>query len=581
MDCDFFRADMMSEDGNAITFTEKLKIILEKDNYKLQEIISDRLFQAHIDFIDNGEAYRRFWNKYTRPPADEYRGYIIERRDLLVPQNIRERKGSFFTPAIWVKKSHEYLANVFGDNWQEEYYVWDCAAGTGNLFVGLTNKYNVWASTIDQSDVDTIRTFIDIDDKLDLLDGHIFQFDFLNDSFDKLPEGLKEIINDPEERKKLIMYINPPYAEGDNRKGEGRKEVAVSKIHDEYQSYLKKASGELFALFLARIYFEIPDCYIAEFSTLKSLSAPNFSDFRAFFQAKLEKGFVIPADSFENVSGKFPIGFKIWNTKNKEVFTQSKLDVYDAQNVDRGVKSFFAYDNCLFISAMLNDVDTDEKTVDIAHMSSIGNDFQHQNALFIDNIERPRIAGGRHTIITNQTLINVCVYFAVRKVIPADWLNDRDQFLYPNDGWKTDIEFQNNCLVYTLFNNNIQSEYGVNHWIPFTEKQVDAKDKFKSHCMSDFIKDRTFSPEAQAVLAAGLELWKYYHLKTRNNKQAPVAASFYDIRAFFQGHDDAGRMKNKSTDEMYNTLIADLREKLKVLTLKIQPKVYEYGFLKE
>lgn len=53
---------------------------------------------------------------------------------------------------------------------------------------------------------------------INLLESHIFQFDFLNDSFDKLPESLQTIINDPEKRKKLILYINPPYAEATNAK---------------------------------------------------------------------------------------------------------------------------------------------------------------------------------------------------------------------------------------------------------------------------------------------------------------------------------------------------------------------------
>ncbi|MFN8293768.1 MAG: hypothetical protein U0T72_08570 [Chitinophagales bacterium] len=30
--------------------------------------------------------------------------------------------------------------------------------------------------------------------------------------------------------------------------------------------------------------------------------------------------------------------------------------------------------------------------------------------------------------ITSENLIPVSIYFAVRKVIPATWLNDRDQF---------------------------------------------------------------------------------------------------------------------------------------------------------
>jgi hypothetical protein len=40
-------------------------------------------------------------------------------------------------------------------------------------------------------------------------------------------------------------------------------------------------------------------------------------------------------------------------------------------------------------------------------------------------------------------------------------------------------------------------------------------------------------------------------------------------------------MKAKSDNETYNRLIGTLREKLVILTKKIQPKVYEYGFLKE
>jgi hypothetical protein len=56
--------------------------------------------------------------------------------------------------------------------------------------------------------------------------------------------------------------------------------------------------------------------------------------------------------------------------------------------------------------------------------------------------------------------------------------------------------------------------------------------------------------------------------------------SLYDIKSYFQGADENGRMNNKSNDEKYNQLIANLRESLNILEAKIQPKVYEYGFLK-
>ena len=105
-------------------------------------------------------------------------------------------------------KKQEYLAAALGENWQDEYVVWDCCAGTGNLLTGLTNKYAIWASTLDQADVDVMRDRIR--NGANLLDTHVFRFDFLNDAFDTLPEGLRTIIRDPERRKKLVLYINPP-----------------------------------------------------------------------------------------------------------------------------------------------------------------------------------------------------------------------------------------------------------------------------------------------------------------------------------------------------------------------------------
>jgi hypothetical protein len=141
-------------------------------------------------------------------------------------------------------------------------------------------------------------------------------------------------------------------------------------------------------------------------------------------------------------------------------------------------------------------------------------------------------------------------------------------------------------------------KHGVNHWIPFTEPEVNARDNFESHFMvsymsgkiiqngySDlfeqhedtFCKKRKFSNEAKAVFKAGKKLWQYYH----SQPSAIVNASLYDIREFFQGRDDNGKMNNTSGNDNYNTLIKALRQNLSLLAEKIKPKVYEYGFLLE
>jgi hypothetical protein len=69
------------------------------------------MFDATIN-IKAKETYQHFWKRYKRPPLKEFQEYIIERRDLLVPQDIRERKGAFFTPRIWVELSQKYLLTI-------------------------------------------------------------------------------------------------------------------------------------------------------------------------------------------------------------------------------------------------------------------------------------------------------------------------------------------------------------------------------------------------------------------------------------------------------------------------------------
>ena len=40
------------------------------------------------------------------------------------------------------------------------------------------------------------------------------------------------------------------------------------------------------------------------------------------------------------------------------------------------------------------------------------------------------------------------------------------------------------------------------------------------------------------------------------------------------------QMKSDSDDKIYTELLHNLRDKLKILASKIEPKIYEYGFLK-
>lgn len=592
IDGDFYLADLLSQENN--TLKEKLFVLLKNDHYELDRKLDEAgMFSSkRTEFTDKQVAHTQFWNKYDRPPKEEYWDYIVERRDLLVPQDVRERKGSYFTPQIWVELSQKYLTDVLKEDWQDEYYIWDCAYGTGNLLSGLTNKYNIWASTLDKQDVEVMHDRIR--NGANLLDDHVFQFDFLNDDFSKLPRALQEVINNPDERKKLVVYINPPYAEGDTHSENKviRKGVALSKTYEKYKENLGEVVSELFIQFLGRIYLEIPDCTIATFSTLKYFNSPKSKKFRNLFKARAEKGFITVGNTFDNVIGNFPIGFIIWNLRKREIFRSIECDVYNKDGELIGKKRFVNFDDKKFLNDWLK-LYYDKTGLKIGALGFVANDFQNQKLVFITTHGR----GHHETSVTQKNLIEVSIYFAVRHCLEHTWVNHNDQFLYPKETWKSDIEFHNDCLTFCLFfeKNQIKANDGTNHWIPFAEQEVNAREKFESNFMNKFIngkikidsnqdlfRNRTqrttplkFSAEATQVFESARKLWKYYHKQLN----CDANASLYDIREYFQGRNESGKMNNKSSDETYMNLIGELKQKLDLLADKIESKVYEHEFL--
>lgn len=620
LDSDFYLADLFVDDkdtqniGDDLSIRENLFVMFQNEGYKIAKENLKQMFDATIK-LKNKDTYLHFWKRYKRPPLKEFQDYIIERLDLLVPQDIRERKGAFFTPRIWVELSQKYVTDYLGENWQDDYYIWDCAAGTGNLLAGLTNKYNIYASTLDQADVSVMHERID--HGANLLKNNVFQFDFLNDDFAKLPQSLQDIINDEEKRKKLVVYINPPYAEATSTKtvtgtGENKSGVTTNfKINELLKPKIGAATNEIFALFMANLYEKIPGCILGQFSTLKFVNGSNFKKFKDFFLADYIDGFIVPGDTFDNVKGKFPIGFTIWNTTVKAKINTIKTDVYDKNGNYHSDKNFYGELPDSINKWIVKSQNNKDKS--LGTLFYRGNDFQNQNFIYIDLGSTK--AHDSELYLHSSNLINCSIYFSIRHCIEATWLNDRDQFLFPKDGWQNDSKFHNDCLTFALFHsqNKISLSGGTNHWIPFTEYEVNAQSKFESNFMTDFIKGKikqevqttdlfttscqpelvsgsdemlkqvqhdkplVFSDEAVAVFNAGRELWKYYHAQ----KDVNVNASLYDIREYFQGRNDKGRMNSKSDDVTYTKLIAELRSKLAVLADKIKPKVYEYGFLKE
>ena len=190
--------------------------------------------------------------------------------------------------------------------------------------------------------------------------------------------------------------------------------------------------------------------------------------------------------------------------------------------------------------------------------------------------------------VTTNNLWQSAIVFAVRRLIKPTWMNNRDQFLQPTEPLSD--EFKNDCLIWMLFNgsNLTASAYDlewngkkwsiVNHFIPFTEAEVDAPDRFESDFMVGYLLDKSLSNEANQVLMAGKVLWQAYFAHTdvrtvRDDlKLNRCDVGWYQVRKALQARNASGDftpVSFKPFEEVY-----------KALTEKLQPQVYELGFLR-
>ncbi|HOV12248.1 MAG TPA: hypothetical protein PLL90_10850, partial [Bacteroidales bacterium] len=109
-----FFADIMS-DGTVATHDNLPAELLHKNNAPVFSL-GGKIYE-----LGNKEGYRRFWAIYHRPPKAEYRNYLLERRDSLIPLDDRSFKGAYYTPLHVVDKAYDKLAETLGHNWQGIY----------------------------------------------------------------------------------------------------------------------------------------------------------------------------------------------------------------------------------------------------------------------------------------------------------------------------------------------------------------------------------------------------------------------------------------------------------------------------
>jgi hypothetical protein len=185
------------------------------------------------------------------------------------------------------------------------------------------------------------------------------------------------------------------------------------------------------------------------------------------------------------------------------------------------------------------------------------------------------------------------IVHASRRIPKATWLNDRDQFMKPNQ--EPDEEFIVDCTVWNIFSNsnntvsmrNVEYEGNIyqirNHFFPFLISEIkkwnindsdiaktftNANDTF----MANWLSSKTLSPESEALLAKGKEIYKLYfenlhQLRTNKFKIEYWDAGWWQIKQSFIDV-DFGLKELKELKELHD----QLKDKLLV-------RIKEYGII--
>jgi len=317
---------------------------------------------------------------------------------------------------------------------------------------------------------------------------------------DKVPAGLRKAIA---EGKKILVLINPPYAEAGSMLGkDGKKNVSINKFSATGMIDYGKAKNELFTQFIIRISQEIPTATLAIFSKLKYVNAPNFEKFRQHWNAKYLGGFIIHSKVFDGLKGNFPIGFLVWkinkNAIKKTPITEIITEVFDKKVQPIGDKKFYNLPNNTFLNVWVNRPKSNKTEViplknaltpatakvRLSVWSNNAVSFFWCKASDMQNVNQTVIFSAPYSqgdgfFINKVNLWQAAIIFSVRRLIKPTWINDRDQFLQPTEPL-TD-EFKNDCLIWMLFNGsnltasadnlewNDKTWSIINHFIPFTD----------------------------------------------------------------------------------------------------------------
>lgn len=591
-------------------------VITEKENYYKHPHKKGVIVTPIGEIKVNDDAYKAFIQYFERSYTPQEKNRFSEISDRLIEDTNRRNKGEFYTPTMFVDHAHDIMSRELGMDWKEEYVVWDASCGSKNLTRDYKFK-ELYCSTLEQAELEIGKRYNQ--------EATSFQFDFLNDSLDKLPQGLLTALK---ENKPIVFLNNPPYATAGIKEDKHKKGVAKTITNETIlNDGIGACSQNLYAQFLYRIdmikrRFNLTKCYIALFSPTLYLSGNSWKNFRKVFlnDFKFIDAFTFKASYFADVADNWGIAFSLWEngeTIDKSNFIHTLVDEMDGKLTNVGTKSIYNLDGIMTASVWVKSQNVKE-TVETPNLSSglrvkeklykwaknsIG--YMYNNSNNVDkNAQEVALftscfSGAHGVSILPDNFERVVTLFSARRLVSCNWQNWADEYIAPNTEHEKWSEFVSDSVVYSLFESksnqsslrnveykgkqwNIKNEF---FWMPTAKMQELANnnrydemyqnaqgvdDRFVCKWLNDH--KREISPEAQAVLDYATTLveqsMKYRNVFNEDNEN-------YQIMNFDCGwYQIKGMLKEYMPNELkqFNDLYNKLAEKMR-------PLVYEVGFL--
>jgi hypothetical protein len=552
--------------------------------------------------------FSHFANEYSPTQKEDLTAVV----DRLIQDITRRKQGEFFTPTIWVDKAHEYIASVYGDDWKEKYVVWDPAWGTGNLTRDYKFK-ELYVSTLNYSDIQTA-------DQMGYNPESVkFQFDFLNDDYDFLPNGLRDAI---ESGKEIIVLMNPPYATSSDMKlGNSKIGIGVTVVNEMMnKDKLDRSASQLYSQFIYRL-CKMKIHNICLFSNPLFLTGQVFKIFRkkVLSDYGFQKGFMINASEFADVQS-WGLTFSILSNKNKNKFKFDILKNEMGSVIKIKDKVLYNTDNGKPLNRWLKDTMKGKKTFDKPQLSSAlnvkpngyGKLTEDAFGYLVCSQNNPRANAQGQLILSScfsskngisifkSNFEKTQIHFAVRRLISGDWVNWYDEYLTPNEGHEQLQQFTYDSMVYSLFES--KSNQSSLRQVTYKDQLWDIKNEFfwmSKEEMTELANNNNYnelyndaradnnryvhtllfgeqniyeqlSPDAKLVLDKATEL-----VRTSMTMRSHFADDHNHLNSW-----DAGYAQLKLVwKEYFPEEFKEFRQLYKNLEDRMRPLVYELGFL--